>query len=936
VAVIPPLETRIDAEKLRWAREMARCEQDVDYLSSHYLRIKSKTVIGFPNLKPNRVQRFLHEKMQDQWKRTGRIRQCWGKIRQCGASTEVSRHVFHQTAFRNNRNAFMVNYDEPNSYELFDVYPTYYDSLPVPLRPTLKTRSKSRIEFKNRNSKILAAHALNLNVGASQMNHVVHLTEVARYKNAHEIQASLFPSISEAKGEDYSLVVLESTSRYGGDWFKDFCEAAQAGENGYEFSFVPYFMHEDYTAPVRREFQPTAEERDLMKQYGMSLGNIAWRRQKRAEYKTNVALFEQEYACCLSGDTRISTDHGMVRLRDAESEKTTESGRILGWLPQGLSETLLVRTSLGYEIVATPEHLIATASGGWVDAASSLGSRVELRPPRFAEREETLSWSDVPSTQTTLTVTATWGRFLGYFMGDGSYAMSRGPHVSAGAGGTLSVCCDAQDGDVILDVERVVRDLFGAPMQRRLVGPRRGGCDLRASRAQFFRPLLELGVIERRGPERRWMRKVCVPEAVFRSPRHVVREFLRALFECDGSVRRSGNVLLFSKYEDFLRDIQLLLLGWGITSRRERWKQKEQYGPGHVLALRAEESEMFHATIGFIGARKSWASPPPTTRRGRRRQPVVLNDIVTSVVPSGLRAVYDLVLPPPHTFSANGIAVHNSWESSWVLPLGTLRTFDWPTLERLQAGLRPGQRMTPTSTGLRPELGGPVEVWQPPQPDVYYDIGVDPSQGRTKDADWTGICVVRRDRLEQVAECRVHMDPAGREFFDLVYWLGHNYNTAQLNPDITGGWGLALMSELQRRSYPNIWRWRRPDDAKERVSSRLGFLFTQRDKARLVSNAVTLAQQGQVVIHSQVLHDEMRDYLNVGLDEWGPAPGGTDDSLTGWMLALIAARDERWDVEELAPGAEPEAAASWAVHDVDADLRDEHDHDMLALGPWRA
>jgi len=46
-------------------------------------------------------------------------------------------------------------------------------------------------------------------------------------------------------------------------------------------------------------------------------------------------------------------------------------------------------------------------------------------------------------------------------------------------------------------------------------------------------------------------------------------------------------------------------------------------------------------------------------------------------------------------------------------------------------------------------------------------------------------------------------------------------------------------------------------------------------------------------------------------------------------------RDERWDIEELAPGAEPEAAASWAVHDVDADLRDEHDHDMLALGPWQ-
>ena len=565
-------------DALRWSREKEHCERDFLYLASTYLRIKAKDVIGFPTLKLNRVQQHLWERMHDQWKRTGYVRQVWGKARQIGASTLMRAFNFQQTAFRNNRNALLVTHDEPSSYEMFDIDRTFYDALPPQLRPRARNIAKSRIVFDGRNSKILVGHALNMNVAASQMNHIAHITEAARYRNAFDVQASLFPSISEARGEDPSIVVVESTSVYGGTWFKEFAEAAMRGETEYEFHFIPWYLHSNYQLPVPHDFEPTLEEREWMKKYQLSTENVVWYRATKAKYRARPALMLQEFP-------------------------------------------------------------------------------------------------------------------------------------------------------------------------------------------------------------------------------------------------------------------------------------------------------------------------------------------------------FD-------------------WESSWQMPEGTLRVFDDDVLESLSSRVcQCLYRAVPSSTGLQRSLGGLVEIWQEPRPDCFYDMGVDVAGGATVDADWSVASVIRRDTLEQVAQMRLHMNPASTDFIDLVYWLGMNYNAAQINPDITGGWGNALQTELQMRSYPAIWQWRRRDDAKGRVSSRMGFLFTKRDKSVLVHNAVALASRGDVMIHSEVLLDEMRAYLNIGLDEWGATHGSKDDAVTAWMLALLSARDDRIDIQpeqqEQKPVLHRAQTKPWSVHDVDADMAAPAQRSFSWLQPWR-
>ena len=468
---------------------------------------------------------------------------------------------FWNCAFRPNRNAILIAHDEPSSYELFTIDKLMYEQLPKALKPKTSFDSKFKLEFPALNSKIVVGHARNMNVGASQMSHIAHLTEVARYPNPDEVQASLFPAFSDARGQqDYSAIILESTSHFNGAWFKEFAEQAQRGENGFEFHFVPWFEHEDYTLPVPDTFAHTLtmDERDLMRRYKLTLGQIAWRRQKRATY-VNPVLFEQEY------------------------------------------------------------------------------------------------------------------------------------------------------------------------------------------------PL--------------------------------------------------------------------------------------------------------------------------------------------------------------------------DWESSWRLPMGTHRVFGDLELAWIEDTIAPGVRHMPTARGLEETFGGMLEVWQPPREGVFYHLGVDVAQGRDTQADWTVLSVLRGDTCEQVAEARFKWDPADREFHDFVYWTGLAYNTASIIPDITGGWGHALLSELQRRSYANLWQWRRRDDLTEKVSKRVGFVYTKRDKMALINNGVTLVRQRKAAVRSLTLLNEMRTFIQV-MDEYMAAPGTKDDAVNAWLLAALSAVDATiglMDIPEEPIVVRPDGRP-WATHDIDADL----------------
>ena len=204
-----------------------------------------------------------------------------------------------------------------------------------------------------------------------------------------------------------------------------------------------------------------------------------------------------------------------------------------------------------------------------------------------------------------VTITPRWARLLGAFVGDGC----------AGQKTQITISCDGQDQDWIdLLMEdfaavglaagtEVVRTWDGQVLRRRSV---------RVASAHLLRVLEALGLTEPR-PNGRPLKRVCVPEVIWRSPSDVVAQFLAALFETDGSVgnRRPTAPSLVTKDEQFARDVQRLLLAFGVQSAvravQARAGSQSPWRTYWKVAMRRAGAEIFEKEIGFLSKRKQAA-----------------------------------------------------------------------------------------------------------------------------------------------------------------------------------------------------------------------------------------------------------------------------------------------------------------------------------------
>lgn len=185
-----------------------------------------------------------------------------------------------------------------------------------------------------------------------------------------------------------------------------------------------------------------------------------------------------------------------------------------------------------------------------------------------------------------------------------------------------------------------------------------------------------------RTPIARWLsglREKRVPDPILSSPNRVVAAFLRFLFEADGTCFAKGRgrtaVSLRSSELELLRDVQILLLRWGIHSRivwgdvprphlkGGSWIRGGQ--SGHLHIRRGESILRFADRIGFVSAKKrqklehvvAYVRSRPRKWKGQRIERIV------SVRPAGVADVFDIEVPKHHRFIANGIISHNTAKS---------------------------------------------------------------------------------------------------------------------------------------------------------------------------------------------------------------------------------------------------------------------------------
>jgi ribonucleoside-diphosphate reductase alpha chain len=296
----------------------------------------------------------------------------------------------------------------------------------------------------------------------------------------------------------------------------------------------------------------------------------------------NAATEAVKQGGCVTPDTRVSTDRGIVQIGTlgpawappdswhphARSLLVATDGtpqRSDEFYVHGSAPIRRFRTQHGYALAGTLEHRVRVIDehGGYVwreIGDLKIGDWVALQkntylpvedfqfPPFDSKAHDNATPIRIPAV-----AGVALGEFIGYFLGDGAISVNR-----RGTGRLILTVCRAEP-DVRAHVVRIAEELFGlraSSQQKRGDGSE----NLFFSSTTLVKWLHAIGVRKESAPD------VDLPEIVYQAGPDFARALLRGLFTADGTVSAEGYPSLASTSEALVSSVQRLLLSLGIPS----------------------------------------------------------------------------------------------------------------------------------------------------------------------------------------------------------------------------------------------------------------------------------------------------------------------------------------------------------------------------------
>jgi hypothetical protein len=292
---------------------------------------------GAVPFKLNFAQMYLHNKLEDMKKRTGKVRAVILKARQQGISTYIAARYFDQVLFNSGLKAFIIAHREDATSNLYALVERYYQNLPEPLKRVKLEDNAKRLVFDN-DSGYGVGTAGSGEIGRSDTIQLLHMSEFAFYENATKLMTGIMQTVPEMPNTE---VLIESTANGTGNMFYELCMPEEGMQSDFEIIFIPWFWDKDYRSELVKTLNLGESDKLYQKEYDLSDEQMLWRSSKIALFQSakketgmsGLVKFCQEYPACPSEAFSASMDSDLidkdVLAKAYEKKIITDTARII-------------------------------------------------------------------------------------------------------------------------------------------------------------------------------------------------------------------------------------------------------------------------------------------------------------------------------------------------------------------------------------------------------------------------------------------------------------------------------------------------------------------------------------------------------------------------------------------------------------------------------
>lgn len=308
-------------------RKRLALRDDFPYYARNCLTIRTKSGKE-SKFALNKAQEFIHARLEEQRARTGRVRALILKGRQQGCSTYIGARFYHRTTWRKGVRTFILTHEDAATQNLFEMVCRYHEHCPPMVKPSTGASNAKELVFDGLDSGYKVGTAGTKGVGRSSTIQLFHGSEVAFWPNAETHAAGVLQAVPE---EDDTEIVLETTANGVGNLFHEMWSDAERGVGDYIAVFVPWYWQAEYTREVPDDFEATEEEREYQALYGLTDGQLVWRRAKIAQLN-DASLFKQEYPATAAEAFQMSGHDSYIKpepVAIARKAQCIESGPLI-------------------------------------------------------------------------------------------------------------------------------------------------------------------------------------------------------------------------------------------------------------------------------------------------------------------------------------------------------------------------------------------------------------------------------------------------------------------------------------------------------------------------------------------------------------------------------------------------------------------------------